>query len=158
MTTLRRVWAIGVLAWTAVSACEDSKATSLVVCQQFASAQEFCDTHFCETTWTAVETNQAYCDSCGLGTHLAGDCGDYRVLAHMGVDSGSSYYYRRDTGALVAAQYWSPPSPTGACFVVSTEVFAPPASCDTRTYAPLPGWCAADAGTDSSCAAGGASP
>ena len=75
----------------------------------------------CDLTWTAVETNHAYCDSCGFATHLAGDCGDYRVLTSMGVDTGSSFYYRRDTGALIASEFWSPPSPTGTCHVVATE-------------------------------------
>jgi len=150
------VWAIGLVAWTAVAACQDSKTTSLS-CQQFASAQALCDSPGCDLTWAAVETNHAYCDSCGFITRRAGDCGDYRVLTSMGVDTGSSFYYRRDTGALVAAQFWSPPSPMGICYVVATEVFAPPASCDTTMFSTLPGWCSPDGGP-ATCPDGGASP
>ena len=154
--TTRCLLAIGVLVCAAVSACQGSKTTSLT-CDPFPSAQELCDGLRCDPTWTAVETNHAYCHSCDLFAMCrAGACGDYNVLDCNGIDSGSAYYYRRDTGALVAAQFWGAPSPTGTCAVVGTETFSPPASCDTTRFSLLPGWCPPDAGV--ACPDGGAAP
>jgi hypothetical protein len=146
VTSPRLLWAIGLLAWTAVLACQDRKTTTSLICQSFASAQELCDGQGCDPTWTAVETNHAYCNSCAVGTYLAGDCGDYSVLNYLAVDSGSSAYYRRDTGALVATEVWGAPNLTAICSVVAGEVFSPPASCDTAQFFMLPGWCSPDAG------------
>jgi len=146
VTSPRRLLAIGLLSWAAASACQGSKTTSLV-CQPFASAQELCDGVGCDPTWTAVQTDHAYCQSCNaIGTCLAGDCGDYHVVTCNALDSGHSYYYRRDTGALVAAVFAGAPNPVSTCSVVSTETFSPPPSCDSRTYSALPGWCSPDAG------------
>jgi hypothetical protein len=146
VTSPQRVWVIGFVAWTAVSACQSRKAMS-VACKPYASAQELCDAEGCDPNWTAVETNHAYCNSCvAAGTVRAGDCGDYHVLRNLGVDSGSTTYYRRDTGALVASQSFGSPVPTGTCSVVAGEIFSPPADCDMTTFSTLPGWCSPDAG------------
>jgi len=112
-----------------------------------ASAEALCDREGCEPTWSAVETNHAYCDGSFID-HRAGDCGDYHVLTDMGLDFGSTYYYRRDTGELVAAEFWGAPSATGTCSAVGGHTFSQPASCDTSTFSALPGWCSGDAGAD----------
>src|ERR1043165_4441203 len=152
MTNARSLFAVGLLAWSAISACEGSKLTTSkkmtpIACTQFASAQALCDKEHCSPTWTEVQTNHAYCASCSGGyTCSAGDCGDYHVVACMGVDTGASYYYRRDNGALVAGQFFAPPSPNGSCDVVSAEVFSAPARCDPTCFSAFPGWCSPDAG------------
>jgi YD repeat-containing protein len=143
VTSPRRLLVAGLLAGAAVvPACNGSKTTS-PTCMSFASAAALCEVLSCDETWAAVQTDPAYCDHCG-NVYRAGDCGDYHVLTYAGVDFGGSYYYRRDTGALVAVQHFSPPSPTGTCDVVGTAAFSFPASCDTTTFSPLPGWCPPD--------------
>jgi hypothetical protein len=139
---------MGALAGAAVSACQGSKLTTTpppVVCETFASAQALCDVDHCDTTWAAVETNVAYCDRCTWQSWTSGDCGDYHVLDVINVDTGASYYYRRDTGMLVYAQFFSPPN-GGGCAAVGTATFSPPDSCNARASNKLPGWCPPDAG------------
>ena len=168
VTNPRRLPAIGLLAWAAVSSCQGSKTASLA-CKPVTSAQELCGGGSCDSTWTAVEANQAYCDRCGVAW-LAGDCGDYHVLTSITLDTGGSYYYRRDTGTLIATEFWGPPSPTATCLVADTAAFTPPASCETGAFSKLSGWCSIDGGapaehtfsccqdTLTTCTAGGLCP
>ena len=148
MTSPGRLIAIAVLAGPAVAACQGSKTTPPVTCETFASAQELCDGQgeHCAPTWSAVETNDAYCERCAFRTWSAGECGDYHVLDSIGVDTGARYYYRRDTGTLEYAQFFSAPSPHGSCAVVGTAAFSPPAGCESTALSQLPGWCPPDAG------------
>ena len=136
---------MSVLAGAVVSGCQGSKLTPPVACTVFASAQELCDVQHCDPTWTAVETNRAYCDRCTYQSWSAGDCGDFHVLDVVNVDTGARYYYRRDSGTLVYAQFFSPPN-GGSCFVVGTAPFSPPASCDSTAFSKLADWCPPDAG------------
>jgi hypothetical protein len=141
-----RLIAIAVLAGAAVAACQgSSKTANPVTCKTFASAEELCDTERCIPVWSAVETNRAFCASCAYPSVSAGDCGDYHVLDSIGVDSGAMYYYRRDTGTLVYAQFFSAPGTGNSCSVVGTAAFSPP-SCASAAFSSLPGWCSPDAG------------
>lgn len=141
-----RLSAIGLLICAAVSsACGSSKKTTSLTCTSFASAEALCSGEGCDTTWAAVEANHAYCDTCAGGPRTAGDCGDYHVLTYTGVDTGGTYYYRRDTGALVAAQFFGAPNPSSTCLAVGATSFTFPA-CDTTTFSMLPSWCSLDAG------------
>lgn len=149
MRNARRRLAAGFLACTAVAACGGSKTTtsSSPSCEPVASAEALCGgRRDCDTTWSAVQTDDAYC-SANPPDYLAGDCGDYHMLTYLGLDSGGTYFYRRDTGALVAATFWAAPSPTGTCTVVGAETF-PSVDCPDTAFAKLPGWCPGDAGAD----------
>jgi hypothetical protein len=147
VTSPVRLFAVGLLAGAAASGCQQNKTTSAsLTCKSFASAEALCADQGCDPTWTAVETNHAHCDTCAGGPWLAGDCGDYHVLTYTGVDTGSSYYYRRDSGALAAAQFFGAPNPTSTCYAVGAASFAVPPSCDTTTFSMLPSWCSLDAG------------
>jgi hypothetical protein len=75
----------------------------------------------------------------------------------MGLDTGGSYFYRRDTGALVAARFFAPPGPSGTCYVVATEAFSNP-TCNSSAFSTLPGWCSSDAGAAGQCPDGSAAP
>jgi hypothetical protein len=142
----RLLLVIGFVVCTGVAACGGSKATmSSLSCGSVASAEALCDRQGCDPTWSAVETNHAYCDQ-SVVEHGAANCGDYHVLTSLGLDYGSTYYYRRDTGALVAVQSWGAPSPTGTCTVVAAQTFSPPGTCERAALSELPGWCAGDAG------------
>ncbi len=158
MTSQRRWSTVGLLAWAAISACQTSKTTALA-CKSFSSAEELCAAQACDPTWAAVATDPALCPRCSYFPNcLVSDCGDYHVLRCSGIDSGTSSYYRADTGALVAIQSWGAPNLTDTCMAVGLETFAPPAGCDTDASSTLPGWCPADAGPDPSCPDAGSSP
>ena len=90
----------------------------------------------CDTTWTAVETRSPIASGC---TWRSVVCRRLRRLPRPGridVDAAASYYYRRDTGTLVYAQFFSPPNGVGSCAVVGTApFFARPAAPQGR----LPG-------------------
>lgn len=150
----RCLFATGLLAAMTVAACGSSKPASPPSCTSFSTAEALCASQGCDATWAAVETNPAYC-ACGFDRSSAGDCGDYHVLESTGVDNGARYYYRRDTGLLVYAQFFSAPSPSGICASVGTAAFSAPANCESSALSPLPGWCSQDAGT---CPDGSAAP
>jgi hypothetical protein len=138
--------AIGVFACAAaVTACQSSKAT--LSCTSVASAEELCASQHCDTTWAAVEADHTYCDTCALGASYVAvlDCGDYHVLSAFSVDSGSTFYYRRDTGALVAVQSGGAPNITDTCYAVGAVSFSPP-TCPTAALSRVPSWCGPDAG------------
>src|SRR5436189_2357409 len=91
---------MSVLAGAVVSGCQGSKLTPPVACTVFASAQELCDVQHCDPTWTAVETNRAYCDRCTYQSWSAGDCGDFHVLDVVNVDTARATTIGATAGPL----------------------------------------------------------
>lgn len=91
---------------------------------------------------------RAFCSTLGgLGVR---DCNGYHVVLDQGVDTGSSYYYDTQTGALVAIEDWNANYWSLECAGPST--FTRPACSGKWTYIDC-----RDAGADAAGATGGTS-
>lgn len=93
----------------------------------------------CIDTWDHVLTDQRYCG--GLPEYQA-DCGAYRSLSVVNVDSSYTYYYDKTTGAL-AAVYTSGPGGNGPQCAGGPAGFKLPRCGASQVLTPCP----MDAGT-----------
>lgn len=113
-------------------------------CTRVASAQDLCPAGGCDT-WTAVQTNHAYCDACASDQWSIGTCGGYNVLNYVSTDTAGQYFFDAASGDLVGSVGWA--QAMTSCWVVGSVAFSPPTGCSFAGTAPdPPQWCSPDAG------------